>query len=160
MKRKTVLTAHIIATFIAVLTIACFFSFSLIAEIKGNHEFIKQVKTGVLYCLPILLFAMPMLGITGKKLAGNSNSPIVATKIKRMKFVAFNGIILISLAVYLYYRANYNNIDSTFLGVQIIELLFGAINLILLGLNIKGGMQLSGKIKRNTAHHRVEGVDL
>tara|TARA_R110002020_G_scaffold150915_2_gene327799 strand:+ start:716 stop:1186 length:471 start_codon:yes stop_codon:yes gene_type:complete len=155
MKRKSILTAHIIGTIMAVLTIGCFFGFSLIAEIRGNPEFIKQVKTGVLYCLPILLFAMPMLGITGKKLAGSSKSPIVVTKMKRMKFVAFNGIILISLAVYLYFRANENNIDSTFLGVQIIELLFGAINLTMLGLNIKDGMLLSGRIKRNTAQHRV-----
>lgn len=155
MKRKTIVKAHIIATSIAVVTIGCFFSFSLIAEIMGNHEFIKQVKTEVLYCLPILLLAMPMLAITGKKLAGKSKSPIVATKMKRMKFVAFNGIILISLAIYLYFRAINNNIDSTFLGVQIIELLFGAINLTLLGLNIKAGMKLSGRIKRKTAHSPV-----
>ncbi|WP_149303814.1 hypothetical protein [Pareuzebyella sediminis] len=155
MKRKTIVKAHIIATSIAVLTIGCFFSFSLIAEIIGNQEFIKQVKTGILYCLPVLLFAMPILGITGKKLAGKSQSPIVATKMKRMKFVAFNGIILISLAIYLYFRAINNNIDSTFLYVQIIELLFGAINLTLIGLNIKAGMKLSGRIKINTAHNMV-----
>ena len=153
MKRKTILKAHIIATSIAILTIGCFFSFSLIAEIKGSQEFIKQVKTGILYCLPVLLFVMPMLGITGKKLAGKSKSPIVATKMKRMKFVALNGIILSSLAVYLYLRAINDNIDSTFLYVQILELLFGAVNLTLIGLNIKAGMKLSGRIKRNSAHH-------
>jgi uncharacterized membrane protein YuzA (DUF378 family) len=155
MKRKTIVKAHIIATAIAVLTIGCFFSFSLIAEITGNHEFIKQVKKGILYCLPILVLTMPMLGITGKKLAGNSKSPIVATKMKRMKFVAFNGIILVSLAIYLYFRATNNNIDNTFLSIQIIELLFGAINLTLIGLNIKAGRKLSGRKKRNTAHNIV-----
>jgi hypothetical protein len=124
MKRKTILKSHIIATSVGALTIGCFFSFSLIAEIMGNQEFIKQVKTGIVYCLPVLLFAMPILGITGKKLAGKFKSPIVATKMKRMKFVAFNGIIFISLAIYLYFRAVNNNIDSTFLYVQIIELLF------------------------------------
>nr|WP_321413718.1 hypothetical protein [uncultured Allomuricauda sp.] len=155
MKRKTIVKAHIVATAIAVLTIASFFSFSLIAEIMGNPEFIKQIKTGILYCLPVLLFAMPLLGITGKKLAGKSKSPIVTTKMKRMKFIAFNGVILISLAIYLYFRANDNNIDRTFLYVQIIELLFGAINLTLLGLNIQSGMKLSGRIKRNKAHNKV-----
>ena len=53
MKRKTIVKTHIIATAIAVLTISCFFSLSLIVEITGNQEFIKQVKTGILYCLPI-----------------------------------------------------------------------------------------------------------
>ena len=151
MKRKTILTAHIIATSIAVVTICCFFSISLIAEIVGNQEFIKQVKTGILYALPILLLVMPILGITGKKLAGTSKSPIVIAKMKRMKLVACNGIILISLAVYLYFRALTNTMDRTFLGVQIIELVFGATNLTLLGLNIKDGMKLSGRIKRTTA---------
>lgn len=155
MKRKTIVKAHIISTSIAVVTIGCFFSFSLVAEIMGNQEFIKQIKIGVLYGLPVLLVAMPMLAMTGKKLAGNSKSTIVATKMKRMKFVAFNGVILISLAIYLYFRAVNNNIDSTFLGVQIIELLFGAINLTLLGLNIKAGMKLSGRIKRSTAPSTV-----
>jgi len=153
MKRKTIVKTHIIATAIAVLTISCFFSLSLIVEITGNQEFIKQVKTGILYCLPILIVTMPMLGITGKKLAGKSKSPIVATKIKRMKLVALNGIILVSLAIYLYFRATNNNIDNTFLSIQIIELLFGAINLTLIGLNIKAGMKLSGRKKRNIAHN-------
>lgn len=153
MKRKTIVKAHIIATAIAVLTIGCFFSFSLIAEINGNHEFIKQVKTGILYCLPILVLTMPILGITGKQLAGKSQNPIVAIKMKRMKLVAFNGIILVSLAIYLFYRATDNRIDKTFLLVQIIELIFGTINLTLIGLNIKAGMKLSGRKKRNTTHN-------
>jgi hypothetical protein len=155
MKRNTIVKAHIIATAIGVLTISSFFGFSLFAEIRGNQEFIKQVKTGILYSLPILLVAMPMLGITGKKLAGNSKSPIVATKMKRMKFVAINGMVLISLAIILYFRAVNNQIDSAFLAFQIGEFLFGFINLILLGLNIKAGMKLSGRKKRNTAHNNV-----
>lgn len=145
MERKTIIKVHSVATVIAVLTIFSFFSFSLIAEIIGNHEFIKQVKTGILYCLPILIVAMPTLGITGNKLAKKSKSPIVALKMKRMKWVAINGIILVLLAVYLYFRATNNQIDQTFLFVQITELVFGTINLTLIGLNIRAGRKLSGK---------------
>ena len=97
---------------------------------------------------------MPILGITGKKLAGKSKSPIALSKMKRMKFVAFNGFILISLAIYLYLRASANQIDNTFLLVQIIEFIFGIMNLILIGLNIKAGMKLSGRIKRKTAYNK------
>lgn len=145
MKRSKIVAVHILATVIATLTISSFFSFSLIAEIKGENMFIKQVKTGILYCLPILVIAMPLLAISGKNLATNTNNPVVALKMKRMKFIAFNGLILISLAIYLYYHAVYKSIDRTFLYFQIVELLFGAINLGLIILNIISGLKLSGR---------------
>ncbi len=146
MKRTKIITAHISATAVATLTISCFFTFSLIAEIMGDPLFIKQVKTGILYSLPILLITMPILGLSGKNLAGNSKNPIIAQKMKRMKLVALNGIILISLAIYLYYHALYKTIDTTFLYIQIVELVIGGINLSLIGMNIRAGMRLSGRL--------------
>jgi len=150
MRRSRIIKVHVTATIIASLTIGSFFCFSLIAEITGKDLFIQQVKAGILYCLPILLVAMPMLAISGKKLAGNSNSPVVATKTKRMKLIAFNGLILISLAIYLYYHATFKTIDKTFLYFQIGELLIGALNLGLIVLNIKSGLKLSGKSENTT----------
>ena len=148
MKRKNLLTLHIIATLIAVITISTFFITSLRAEIIADETLIKSVKTGILYSLPILLIVMPSLAISGNKLAGQSKHPTILKKLKRMKFVMLNGIILISLAVFLYYRANYISIDNTFLFAQIAEFIFGLSNLTLIGLNIKSGLQLSGKLKK------------
>ena len=39
MKRKTVVRIHLVATIIAVVTIATFFTISLIAEIRGDQVF-------------------------------------------------------------------------------------------------------------------------
>ncbi len=75
MNRKVLLRLHLFATVIAVLTISCFFSFSLIAEILGETNFIRQVKSGILYGLPLLVMAMPVLGLTGTQLAGASQNP-------------------------------------------------------------------------------------
>lgn len=86
-----------------------------------------------------------MLALSGKKLAGKSKNPIIVKKMSRMKLIAFNGVILISLAIYLYYHAIYETIDRTFLYVQMMELLIGAINLGLLGMNIHAGLKLSGR---------------
>ncbi|MDT7827508.1 hypothetical protein RQM65_02370 [Pricia sp. S334] len=105
MERTKIIMAHIVATAVGTLTISCFFIFSLIVEIMGETLFIKQVKTGILCCLPILFIAMPVFGLTGKKLAGNSKNPLVLHKLRRMKLVALNGAILISLDTYLYYHA-------------------------------------------------------
>ncbi|MEM0517210.1 MULTISPECIES: hypothetical protein [Aequorivita] len=145
MKHKQLIKIHIATTVIAALTIANFFTFSLIAEIIGDADFIKQVKTVILYCLPVLIIAMPLLALSGKRLAGKSINPLVLQKQKRMKFVAINGLLLISLAIYLYYHANFKTIDTTFFTVQGIELLLGAVNLSLIGLNIRAGLRLSYK---------------
>lgn len=146
MKHSKLILAHILGTIIAFLTIITFFSFSLVAEIIGDHQLIKIVKTNILYLLPILIIVMPMLVVSGKKLAGKSRSPLVLKKLKRMKFITANGIILISLAIYLYIHANYKTINTSFLIAQITELLFGFTNLTLIGLNIKTGLKLSGKL--------------
>lgn len=148
MERSKILITHITATVIAVITIGSFFSFSLIAEIIGENLFIKQVKTGILYSLPILLIVMPVLGISGKKLAGNSTNPMILKKMKRMKIIAINGLVLISLAIYLYYHAIYKTIDTTFLFIQLAELLIGALNLAMITMNIKTGLKLSERRKK------------
>lgn len=147
MKRKKLATIHLLATIVAVLSISTFFTISLIAEIKGNDDFIRSVKAFILYALPIMVLAMPTLKITGDKLAGKSKSPLILAKIKRMKLVLMNGMVLISLAIYLYYRSHYQQIDGVFLIAQIAEFAFGLFNLSLIFINAKAGMHLSGKLK-------------
>lgn len=146
MKRSRIVTAHLTATIIATLTIGAFFSSSLTAELIGDDLFIRQVKTTILYCLPVLIIAMPMLAISGNRLAGKSENPLIVKKKRRMRFIALNGVALISLAIYLFYHATYRTIDRTFISVQVVELLFGAINLGLIGLNINAGLKLSGRL--------------
>jgi len=148
MKRKTLVKIHIIATAIAALTIATFFISSLAAEINGSETRIRDVKRAILYALPVMLIAMPALGITGNKLAGKSQNPIVVAKRKRMKFVFLNGMGLITLACFLYYRSHYQTIDNTFLVARVAELALGMTNLIFIALNIKSGFQLSGRLKK------------
>ncbi len=148
MKRKTLVKIHIVATVIATLTIATFFVSSLAAEINGNETFIREVKEAILYSLPAMLIAMPVLGITGKKLSGKSQNPIVLAKRQRMRFVFVNGLGLIALACFLYYRSQYQTIDSIFIVAQVAEFALGLTNLTLIGLNIKSGFQLSGRFKK------------
>jgi hypothetical protein len=148
MKRKTLVMIHIAATIIAAITIGTFFLSSVVAEIDGNETFIREVKERILFTLPVLLMAMPAIGITGNKLAGNSQSPQVKTKQRRMKFVFVNGLTLIILASFLYYHSHYKTIDTVFMVAQLVELVLGLTNLVLISLNIKSGLQLSGRIRR------------
>ena len=139
---------HIAATIIATITIGTFFLSSVVAEIAGNDTFIREVKERILFTLPVLLMAMPAIGITGNKLAGNSQSSLVKTKQRRMKFVFVNGVTLIILASFLYYHSRYKTIDTVFMVAQLVELALGLTNLVLISLNIKSGLQLSGRIRR------------
>ena len=148
MNRRSTLKIHLGATAIAMLTISAFFTFSLIAEVSGYVSFIKTVKRSILYALPIMLIAMPALAFTGKQLAGNSKHPKVIEKMNRMKFIMLNGLILIAHAIYLYYHAHYQVIDNTFMMIQFSELFFGGLNLTLIGLNIRAGMLLSGRLSK------------
>ena len=155
MKRKTLVKIHVIATVIAIMTIATFFVSSLVAEINGSETFLRKVKAAILFSLPILLITMPALGVTGNKLAGKSQNPTVLAKRKRMRFVFVNGITLITLACFLYYRSHYQTIDSIFLVAQVAEFALGLTNLTLIGLNIKSGLQLSGRLKKHKPLQRV-----
>lgn len=155
MKRKKLVRLHILTTIVAALTISTFFAASLYAEISENVEIIKQVKLIIIKALPIMIIAMPTLNITGNKLVGKSQNPIVLLKKKRMKFVIINGIILFLLAIFLYYYSHYRTIDSIFFSAQIAEFIFGLTNLTLIGLNAKSGFQLSNRPKRKTKKSEV-----
>jgi hypothetical protein len=148
MKRKTLVRIHIAATITAVLTIVSFFISSLIAEISGDETIIRNVKEAILFLLPLLLVAMPASGITGSKLAGKSQNRILLLKKKRMIFIFINGVTLIALACFLYYRSHHQTIDGVFWGAQVAEFVLGLTNLILIGLNIRSGFQLSGRLKK------------
>lgn len=148
MQRKKIITVHVAATILAVLAISSFFTLSMIAEIKGDEQFIRSIKAFILYALPIMILAMPALKITGDRLAGKSRNPLILAKAKRMKFVLANGMVLISLAIFLYYRSHYQEIDQVFLIAQIAEFAFGLLNLSLILLNARAGLQLSTPIRR------------
>lgn len=152
MKRKTLVQLHIIATIIAALTISTFFTISIYAEIDGDLEVIKQVKSFIVMAMPIMVVAMPILNITGNKLSGKSQNPTILLKKKRMKWVMLNGICLLTLAILLYYISHFQTINTTFFVLQIVELILGFTNLTLILLNAKSGFQLSGKTKRKTSN--------
>lgn len=154
MKRMTLVKIHLIATIVATLTILTFFTLSLIAETNGNDDVIKNVKSFILYALPIMVLAMPILKITGDKLNFRSDDPLIVVKKKRMEFMLINGLCLVVIAVFLYYRSHFQTIDNVFLLVQITEFGLGLTNLSLIFLNARDGFRLSERIKRIKAKNQ------
>lgn len=143
---------HAIAGVIGLLTIATFWSSTLLSELLGSHATIATVKNGVLWGMILLIPAMAIAGGSGMSLSQGRTDSGVLVKKKRMPFIAMNGLlVLVPSAFFLASKANAGAFDAAFYAVQGIELVAGAINLTLMGLNVRDGLRLTGKLPANDA---------
>jgi len=139
---------HRSAAVIATLCIAIFFISTVSVELLGSNESIAIVKG--LIVMPGLFILIPCIAITGGigfSLSKGKSGILIANKKKRMPFIAANGIlILVPSAIYLNHAAITADFNTIFYIVQSIELFAGLINLFLMGLNMRDGLRMSGKI--------------
>ena len=112
----------------------------------------------------MLIPTLAAAGRSGISLAKGRKFGLVGAKLKRMPFIAGNGLlILVPSAIFLAARANAGQFDAWFFGVQALELLAGATNIALLGLNFRDGLRISGRLRCRprrsdaTAHAQLGG---
>lgn len=139
---------HLIAGIVATLTIATFFTATVIAELFGTAQEIVFVKNLIVTPgLFILIPAIALTGMTGFKLSQTHQGKLIAVKQIRMMFIAANGLmILLPAALHLQHLAGLGTYNTLFYLIQGVELLAGAVNLVLMSLNIRDGLRFSGKI--------------
>ncbi|RYH01717.1 hypothetical protein EU805_13790 [Salipiger sp. IMCC34102] len=146
MSRTTLVALHGVASAAALLTIATFWVSALTAELVLSSAGVVAVRTAILYALPVLVIAMIVTGASGARLAGRSKAPVVRAKRRRMALVAGNGmLVLVPSVIFLWWRAQAGLLDATFGLVQIIELAAGAVNIVLLALNMKAGLAMRAR---------------
>ena len=139
---------HPVAGAIALLTIASFWFSTLISELSGSVEAVVAVKTAIPWGFLLLIPALAAAGGTGFSLVGGRAKGLAATKLKRMPVIAANGLlILVPSALFLAWKASAGEFDAAFYGVQMIELVAGAANLALLGLNMRDGLRMTGRLR-------------
>jgi hypothetical protein len=140
---------HLVAGCVATLAIATFFLSTVLVELFGSHEAVATLKS--LIVLPGLFILVPAIAATGGSgfhLSKSSQGRLVGVKKKRMPFIAAKGlVILIPCAIFLNHLAASGTFNTTFYMVQALELLAGATNLVLMGLNIRDGLKLSGRLR-------------
>ncbi|MFV0385314.1 hypothetical protein [Paracoccus sp. (in: a-proteobacteria)] len=135
---------HPLAGAVALLMIAVFWLSTALSELFAGPASITAVKTLIPWGFLILIPALMAAGGTGFQLGKRMRGTLVAVKRKRMPFIAANGImVLIPSALYLSAKAQAEAFDTGFYAVQAIELIAGAINLTLLGLNMRDGWRLT-----------------
>lgn len=143
------LILHRLAAPIAILCIATFFSSTIIIELFGTVESIANLKSLIVW--PGLFILVPSIALTGASgftLAKHRNGRLVQKKRKRMPIIGANGIlVLIPCALFLDCWASAGAFDTAFYLVQGVELLAGAVNLILMGMNMRDGFIMSGRFR-------------
>jgi hypothetical protein len=146
----TTRTVHVVAALLATLTIALFLVSTALLEAFGTHEAVARLKSLVVTPgLFILVPAIAATGGTGFALARGWQGRLVGRKKRRMPLIAANGLLLLTPAAILLDRwASAGVFDARFYVVQAIEFLAGATNLALMGLNVRDGLVLSGRIRR------------
>lgn len=137
---------HVIAATLALATICSFWLSTLVSEALGDHTLITTVKTGVLYGMFLLIPSMAIAGATGASMGRGWKLPQVARKSRRMKLIAANGLaVLLPSAFFLASLAQAGNFGGLFYGIQALELVAGATNIILLSMNMRDGLSLRAR---------------
>lgn len=143
---------HLIASLLALLCIATFFSSTLLSETLGTHTSVAHIKHLIVSPgLWVLIPAMVLAGASGTFLGRTRRGRLVDSKKKRMPFIAANGLlVLVPCALALNLWASAGTFDTRFYMVQAIELIAGATNLVLMGLNVRDGLRLSSGLRKPT----------
>jgi hypothetical protein len=130
------------------LCIANFFIATLLTEMFGAPAAVAQLKS--LIVMPglwILIPAIAAAGGSGMYLARTRQGRRVDAKKQRMPFIAANGLLLVPCALVLDRWAGAGAFDARFYAVQTLELVAGAINLMLMGLNVRDGLRMAGRLR-------------
>lgn len=137
---------HAAAGAIAMLCIIGFWSSTVVSELFLSHQAVTAVKGGILYSMWVLVPALAMTGASGFSLGRARTGQLVDQKRRRMPLITLNGLlVLLPSAIFLHTKASAAEFDGTFYLVQALELLVGAANLTLMGLNLRDGIRLTGR---------------
>ena len=139
---------HPLAGVLAILTIAIFWLSTALCELFASQATIAAVKAAIPWGFLPLIPAPAASGGSGLALARGNRAGLVGAKLRRMPLIAANGIlILIPSALYLASEARAVEFDMSFYAVQALELAAGAVNVALLGLNMRDGLKLKGRLR-------------
>lgn len=151
---------HPLAGLVAILTIATFWLSTAISELFASQAAVIAVKTAIPWGFILLVPALAATGGSGFFLSKGQRKGLVGTKLKRMPFIAANGLlVLIPAALFLAGKARAGEFDAAFYTVQTLELIAGAVNIALLGLSMRDGMALT-KWRRSSFLRPAATIDV
>lgn len=139
---------HASAGALAMLCIVSFWTSTALSELFMSHDAVTAVKQAILHAMWVFIPAMAITGGSGFSLARARSGRLVASKSRRMRFIALNGLlIMLPAAFFLARKAAASEFDTVFYIVQAVELLVGMVQLSLMGLNFRDGLRLAGRLR-------------
>ena len=140
---------HAIAGIVSTLCIASFFCATLFTEALGSQAAVARLKS--LIVMPGLFILVPAIAITGGSgflLSRARRGRLVDAKKKRMPFIAANGLlVLVPCAIVLDRWATAGSLGTALYAIQALELAAGATNLVLMGMNMRDRLRMSGWLR-------------
>ncbi|USG62571.1 hypothetical protein NBZ79_06230 [Sneathiella marina] len=144
---------HATAGIIGFLIIGIFWTSTVLSELFGSYEDIASVKTAILQGMFILIPALMIAGGSGMVMGQRRTDIPAVSKKKRMPFIVANGLlVLVPAAIYLQSKASVGDFDGIFYTIQGVELVAGAANFILMGLNIRDGLAMTRMCRKRKKH--------
>ncbi|KIC28365.1 hypothetical protein [Leisingera sp. ANG-M6] len=141
---------HAIAGAIGFLMILVFWTSTALSELFAGHETVAAVKASILKGMLVLIPAMIIVGGSGMAMGRRRKDAPARAKKKRMPVIALNGLlVLVPAAWFLAGKAAAGEFDGTFYSVQTVELIAGAGNLFMMGLNFRDGLKMTGRLRRS-----------
>ncbi|WP_371822111.1 hypothetical protein [Martelella soudanensis] len=119
---------------------------TVLAEAFAGLALVTLVKRSIPWGFLLLVPLLALAGFSGFRLARPMRGRLVAAKRRRMPVIAINGIaVLIPSALFLSTKAQAGAFDGSFYAVQAIELIFGAVNIALLAMNMRDGLRMKDR---------------
>ncbi|CDX12351.1 conserved membrane hypothetical protein [Mesorhizobium sp. ORS 3324] len=143
---------HPVAGALALLTIGTFWLSTALSELLASEATVSAVKTAIPWGFLVLIPALAAAGGSGLALAEGRRAGLIGAKLKRMPWIAANGLlVLVPSALFLASKARAAEFDPLFYSVQALELVAGAANITLLGLNMRDGLKIKGWLRLRPA---------
>ena len=137
---------HAASGTLAMLCIASFWVSTAVSELFLDHSAVAFVKRAIVFGLFLLVPLLILTGLTGTILGKDRRESLIAKKTRRMRVVAANGLlVLVPAALVLNGMGAAGRFDAAFFAVQSVELAVGIVQMVLMGLNLRDGLRLSGK---------------
>ncbi|MGH2826563.1 MAG: hypothetical protein ACRDKF_06290 [Actinomycetota bacterium] len=95
MTRRQLRTIHLSGAIIAQLVVGSFLIATVAAEVTGDEAVIAAVKGAVARAVFLLAPVMIVTGLSGRRLAGKSRAEIVVRKMRRMRLIGINALVVL-----------------------------------------------------------------
>jgi hypothetical protein len=143
---------HRLSAVLALVILATFWSATLVSELLLDVHAVVATKRSIALGLVLLVPCMAALNVSGARISGTRNGPLIARKRRILRIMGANAaLVLVPCALTLFWLSRDGSLGVTFYAVQAIELVAGAVNVTLLLMNVHAGLKLAGRFRQRGA---------